>query len=135
MSKKKISGKRLVIQFGRYMTQIVLVNGKGHIQHAATVSTPLGAVEDGMIQDMDAIRDMLKEALRASEFKRTYEVIFTLSTSQVISETVVVPDMPAARLEKLLDANVDMYFPVDMRDYQMVWQAIGPVDRDNGMKE
>ena len=64
MSKKKLSGKRLVIQFGRYMTQIVLVNGKGSIQHAATVSTPLGAVEDGMIQDMDAVRDMLKEALR-----------------------------------------------------------------------
>ena len=87
MSKKKLSGKRLVIQFGRYMTQIVLVNAKGHIQHAATVSTPLGAVEDGMIQDMDAMRDMLKEALRAPEFKRTYEVVFTLSTSQVIAES------------------------------------------------
>ena len=135
MSKKKLSGKRLVIQFGRYMTQIVLVNAKGHIQHAATVSTPLGAVEDGMIQDMDALRDMLKEALRAPEFRRTYEVVFTLSTSQVISETVVVPEMPTARLEKLLEANVDMYFPVDMRDYKMVWQTIGPVTRDAGMKE
>ena len=135
MSKKKLSGKRLVIQFGRYMTQIVLVNAKGHIQHAATVSTPLGAVEDGMIQDMDALRDMLKETLRSPEFKRTYEVVFTLSTSQVISETVVVPEMPAARLEKLLEANVDMYFPVDMRDYRMVWQTIGPVTRDAGMKE
>lgn len=135
MSKKKLSGKRLVIQFGRYMTQIVLVNAKGHIQHAATVSTPLGAVEDGMIQDMDALRDALKEALRTPEFKRTYEVVFALSTSQVISETVVVPDMPAARLEKLLEANVDMYFPVDMRDYKMVWQTIGPVNRDTGMKE
>ena len=135
MSKKKLSGKRLVIQFGRYMTQIVLVNAKGHIQHAATVSTPLGAVEDGMIQDMDALRDMLKEALRAPEFKRTYEVVFTLSTSQVIAESIVTPDMPASRLEKLLEANVDMYFPVDMRDYQMVWQPIGPLNRDNGMKE
>lgn len=135
MSKKKLSGKRLVIQFGRYMTQIVLVNAKGHIQHTATVSTPLGAVEDGMIQDMDALRDMLKEALRAPEFKRTYEVVFTLSTSQVIAESIVTPDMPASRLEKLLEANADMYFPVDMRDYKMVWQTIGPLNRDNGMKE
>lgn len=136
MSKCKITGKVLAIQLGREDTQIVLMGKGAEILHTVKVQTPDGAVEDGMIRNPEAVRTMLKTALKEEPaFKRVRQAVFTLSTSQVISETVTTPELPDAKLEKLLTANVDMYFPVDMHDYQLVWQRIGPVVKENGLKE
>ena len=136
MSKCKITGKVLAIQLGREDTQIVLMGKGKEILHAVTVQTPAGAVEDGAIRNPDAVRTMLKTAIKEEPaFKRVNQAVFSLCTSQVISETVTTPELPDAKLEKLLQANVDMYFPVDMHDYQLVWQRIGPVVKENGLKE
>ena len=55
MSKCKITGKKLVIQLGRTDTQIVAMNGST-ILYGKTYETPVGAVEDGMIRNQDAVR-------------------------------------------------------------------------------
>lgn len=135
MSKSLISGKALAIQLGREQSRIALVSAGGDVLHSAVVPTPAGAVEDGMIRNQEAVRKMLKSTVSAKEFKNTRKVVFVMATSQVITETVTVPDLPEQKLEKLLMANADMYFPVDMKEYQMIWQAIGPKTRDNGMTE
>ena len=134
MSKCKIAGKKLVIQLGRTDTQIVAMNGST-ILYGKTYETPVGAVEDGMIRNQEVVRELLKGAMKEPEFKGIRQVVFTLCTSQVISEVVATPDLPASRLEKLLQANVDMYFPVDMHDYKLVWQVIGPKRSEGGAKE
>lgn len=134
MSKCKITGKKLVIQLGRTDTQIVAMNGST-ILYGKTYETPVGAVEDGMIRNQEAVRELLKGAMKEPEFKGIRQVVFTLCTSQAISEVVATPDLPASRLEKLLQANVDMYFPVDMHDYKLVWQVIGPKRSEGGAKE
>lgn len=135
MSKCKITGKVLAVQLGRDETQIALMGKGSEILHSVVLSTPAGAVEDGMIRNPDAVRGMLKSALNVPEFKRVRQAVFTLSTSQVITETVTIPDLPVQKVEKLLQANVDTYFPVDMAEYQLVWQIIGPKNSDNGLKE
>ena len=134
MSKCKITGKKLVIQLGRTESRVALMNG-GNLLHSKTYDTPAGAVEDGMIRNQEAVRELLKTITKEPEFKGVRQTVFVLSTSQVITETVAVPDLPASRLEKLLQTNVDMYFPVDMRDYQLVWQVVGPKPNENGSKE
>ena len=77
------------------------------------------------------IAAVLKSALHQPEFKGCRRVVFSLCTSQVITEVVTTPNMPAKRLEKLLQTNVDEYFPVDMTEYKLVWQVIGPKDGDS----
>lgn len=134
MSKCKITGKVLVIQFGKEETQIVRMSSGADVFSVA-VPTPQGAVEDGMLRDPNAVRDMLKSALKMRELKGVRQAVFSLCTSQVITETVTTPDLPEAKLEKLLQANMDMYFPVDMHDYQVVWQVVGPKTSDSGLKE
>lgn len=134
MSKSKITGKVLAVQFGRRETQIVLVNGS-EILHGVSVPTPSGAVEDGVIRNPEAVRDLLKNALKEPQFKRVRQVVFSICTSQVITENVTVPALPPAKLEKLLQANMDMYFPVDVHDYHLVWQVIGPKENGGDTKE
>ena len=131
----KITGKVLAVQLGREESHLVLLNAAGEVQYAVTVPTPAGAVEDGAIRNPDAIRAMLKDALRDPAFEKVRKVVFTLCTSQVIAETVRTPDLPEAKLSKLLRANADMYFPVDIKDYQLIWQIIGSAQNEDGQKE
>lgn len=126
MSKCKITGKVLSVRMGREETQLLLVGKGSEILYSACVPTPAGAVEDGMIRNLDAVRDMLKTAIQVPELKRVHQVVFALCTTQVITEVVTIPDLPAAKMEKLLQSNADMYFPVDTKDYQMVWEVLGP---------
>ena len=116
MSKNKITGKVLVIQLGRNETQFVLTDNDSNVLYGDTVPTPAGAVEDGMIWNADAVQGMLKSALKAPELRGVRQAVFVLCTSQVISETITTPDLPAKKLEKLLEANMDMYFPVDVEE-------------------
>ena len=126
MSKRKITGKALVIRLGRDETQIVLMGKNSELLRTVRVQTPAGAVEDGMIRNGDAVIGMLKTALKDPELKRVRKAVFPLCTSQVITEVVTVPNLAEKRLEKLIQTNMDMYFPVDMKDYRMIWQVIGP---------
>lgn len=126
MSKCKITGKVLSVRLGRDETQLLLVGKNHEILYSASIPTPEGAVDDGMIRNLDAVKDMLKTALQVPELKRVRQVVFSLCTTQVISELAHTPDLPAAKLEKLLQSNADMYFPVDTRDYQLVWEVLGP---------
>ena len=135
MSKCKITGKTLGIRLGRDETQIVLTGKGAEVLYTLSLETPAGAVEDGMILNQDAVRTMLRDALKAPEFKRCRQAVFVLSTSQVVTETTTTPVLPEAKLEKLLQANMDMYFPMDMKEYQLVWQVLGPVEKDNDGKE
>ena len=136
MSKNiKNTGKLLVIQLGREQSQLVLLQKGSEVLYSTVLTTPMGAVEDGMIQKPDAVRMMLQEALREPELKRVRKVVFALCTSQAITETVTTPNLPQAKLEKLIQANADMYFPLDVQDYRLTWQIIGPKVSDNGLTE
>ena len=130
----KIKGKVLAIQLGMEETQLVLLDNGETIMHTVSLATPVGAVDDGVIQNPDAIRGMLKQALKDPYFGRVRKAVFTLCTSQVIAETVVTPVMADAKLGKVIRANADMYFPVDIQDYQLVWQVIGPSATEDGTK-
>ncbi|MBR2048475.1 MAG: hypothetical protein IJ960_07750 [Oscillospiraceae bacterium] len=135
MNKVKITGKVLVIQLGREETRIVLMSKGSEILRTVTLDTPAEAVEDGMIRNPDVIRQMLKSAIKEDpEFKRVRQVIFSLRTSQVITENVEIPELNPAKTEKLIESNMDTYFPVDVQDYRVVWQVLAGKTGENGSK-
>lgn len=121
-----LGGKVLYAQLGREEMRFALLGSNRELQNSHTVPTPAGVISDGDIHNGDAVIMLLKKVLRRPEFKDCRKVVFSLCTSQVITETVTTPDLPAKRLEKLLQANEDMYFPVDMKEYKLQWQVIGP---------
>jgi Tfp pilus assembly PilM family ATPase len=135
MSKCKITGKVLAIQLGRDETKIALMSSASEIIYSQSIPTPPGAVEDGAIRNQEAVHKMLKTALSTPEFKGHRRVVFSLCTSQVISDTVATPQVSEQKLDKLIQANADMYFPVDMKEYKLVWQVVGPRVKENGLKE
>ena len=135
MSKRKISGLKLVIQLGRDESVFVLCDKAGQIMHSIVLPTPEGALDDGMIRNAEAVRELIRSATSMPEFAGVHNVVFSLCTSQVITETVTTPDLSKKKLEKLIVANMDMYFPVDMSEYKLVWQTIEQKKNNAGVKE
>lgn len=137
MKQKKLSGKALVIQLGRDEIRVALMTlgAAPKMQHCMTLPVPQGAVEDGVIQDVDVLRDTLKAALSAPEYKRRKRAVFSICSTQIIPETVTVPAVSPKKMEKLLESNMDLYFPVDAREYHLVWKTIGETAGREGEKE
>lgn len=124
---KKISGKGLVIQLTSSQMRIIkttLGSDEPVIQARFIADLPEGAVEDGVIRDLDAVREILQDALAAPEFHRVKKVVFSLCTTQVIAEDTSFPPVPLNKVDKMLQANMDMYFPVDTQNYHLTWQVV-----------
>ena len=128
MKEKKLSGRALAIQLGRDEIRVALMKlgASPKIQQSTALPVPQGAVEDGVIQAPDVLRDLLKTALRAPAYRRQKRVVFSICSSRIIPETVKVPAVGPKKLEKLLQSNMDLYFPVDAREYHLVWKTVGP---------
>lgn len=123
-----LSGKTLYVQLNREEARFATLTNGAELINSHVLPTPVGAVYDGEIQDAEAIQALVKKILRRPEYKDCRKVIFSLSTSRVAQVTEdQIPNLPAKNLEKLIQANKDMYFKdIDMKDYKLQWQIIAP---------
>lgn len=88
----KLSGRALVVQITEREIRIAqMMLGSNTIQEQVILPTPPNAVEDGQLVGLDALRDAMEPVLRQGLFRRCRKVVFSLCTTQVISETVTVP--------------------------------------------
>ena len=131
MTKKVIS-----IEAGVWWTKVVLVDyhKKNPTVHEAFVfQTPEHTIEDGYIRDKDRFATALKEELGKRGIHEK-EVIFTLSSSKVVTREVVVPFVKDNKIRGIIDSQVRDYFPMDVSDYTISFSKMGIVEEE-GKKE
>lgn len=127
MSKQRLSGRALVVQITEREIRIAQMTlGSDVISERVILPTPPNAVEDGQLVGLDALRDAMEPVLRQGLFRRCRKVVFSLCSTQVISESVTVPAVKKQqRLGQMLLANMDEYFPIDPGEYQLSWESVG----------
>lgn len=133
MSKQKLSGRALVVQITEREIRIAQMTlGSDAISEQVILPTPPNAVEDGQLVGLDALRDAMEPVLRQGLFRRCRKVVFSLCSTQVISESVTVPAVKKQqRLGQMLLANMDEYFPIDPGEYQLSWETVGVEQRED----
>lgn len=136
MSNRMLSGKALVVQITSEEIRIaraVLGAAAMQLQDQTVLPTPPGAVESGELLEPDALREVMAPVLKQGPFRRCRKVVFVLCSTQVISESVTVPAVKKRqRLGQMLEANMDMYFPVNPAEYRLTWQLAGREQGDGG---
>lgn len=130
-----MKGKALVIHIGDAETRVACLTLGAKIPQIlahAEMPTPAGAVEDGVIRDMDLLREELSALIAETpEFQRVRKAVYVLQSTQVISQTVSVPQIKKKKqVEQLVKTNADLYFPVDITGYQLTWQVVGHTNVD-----
>ena len=133
MSKQRLSGRALVVQITEREIRIAQMTlGSDAISERVILPTPPNAVEDGQLVGLDALRDAMEPVLRQGLFRRCRKVVFSLCSTQVISESVTVPAVKKQqRLGQMLLANMDEYFPIDPGEYQLSWESVGVEQRED----
>lgn len=133
MSKQKLSGRALVVQITEREIRIAQMTlGSDAISTQVILPTPPNAVEDGQLVGLDALHDAMEPVLRQGLFRRCRKVVFSLCSTQVISESVTVPAVKKQqRLGQMLLANMDEYFPIDPGEYQLSWETVGVEQRED----
>ena len=133
MSNQKLSGRALVVQITEREIRIAQMTlGSDAISTQVILPTPPNAVEDGQLVGLDALRDAMEPVLRQGLFRRCRKVVFSLCSTQVISESVTVPAVKKQqRLGQMLLANMDEYFPIDPGEYQLSWESVGVEQRED----
>lgn len=133
MSKQRLSGRALVVQITEREIRIAQMTlGSDVISERVILPTPPNAVEDGQLVGLDALRDAMEPVLRQGLFRRCRKVVFSLCSTQVISESVTVPAVKKQqRLGQMLLANMDEYFPIDPGEYQLSWESVGVEQRED----
>lgn len=133
MSKQRLSGRALVVQITEREIRIAQMTlGSDAISEQVILPTPPNAVEDGQLVGLDALRDAMEPVLRQGLFRRCRKVVFSLCSTQVISESVTVPAVKKQqRLGQMLLANMDEYFPIDPGEYQLSWESVGVEQRED----
>ena len=133
MSKQRLSGRALVVQITEREIRIAQMTlGSDAISERVILPTPPNAVEDGQLVGLDALHDAMEPVLRQGLFRRCRKVVFSLCSTQVISESVTVPAVKKQqRLGQMLLANMDEYFPIDPGEYQLSWEPVGVEQRED----
>lgn len=133
MSKQRLSGRALVVQITEREIRIAQMTlGSDAISEQVVLPTPPNAVEDGQLVGLDALHDAMEPVLRQGLFRRCRKVVFSLCSTQVISESVTVPAVKKQqRLGQMLLANMDEYFPIDPGEYQLSWESVGVEARED----
>lgn len=133
MSMQRLSGRALVVQITEREIRIAQMTlGSDVISERVILPTPPNAVEDGQLVGLDALRDAMEPVLRQGLFRRCRKVVFSLCSTQVISESVTVPVVKKQqRLGQMLLANMDEYFPIDPGEYQLSWEPVGVEARED----
>lgn len=133
MSMQRLSGRALVVQITEREIRIAQMTlGSDAISERVILPTPPNAVEDGQLVGLDALHDAMEPVLRQGLFRRCRKVVFSLCSTQVISESVTVPAVKKQqRLGQMLLANMDEYFPIDPGEYQLSWESVGVEARED----
>lgn len=133
MSKQRLSGRALVVQITEREIRIAQMTlGSDAISEQVILPTPPNAVEDGQLVGLDALHDAMEPVLRQGLFRRCRKVVFSLCSTQVISESVTVTAVKKQqRLGQMLLANMDEYFPIDPGEYQLSWESVGVEQRED----
>lgn len=131
MAKKVIS-----IEAGIQWTKVALVDYRKKnppVHEAFAFRTPEHAVEDGYIRDKDSLARALKEELVRRQILEK-DVVFTLSSSKVVTREVVIPYVKDNKIKGIIDAQSRDYFPMDISGYTISYSKMDVVE-DDGKKQ
>ena len=132
----KMVRKVISIEAGVWWTKVSLVEYRKKnppVYQAFAFRTPENAVEDGYIRDKDSFANALKEELRRHNI-REKEVVFTLSSSKVVTREVLIPFVKDNKIRGIIDAQMRDYFPMDVSSYTVSYSKMD-VEEVDGKKQ
>lgn len=98
------------------ITEMIRTRNKVFLKHAVKIKTPDNTIHDGKLIDIDGLKKVIGKAIEKHQIK-TKEVVFSISSTRIITREVELPKVSKNKLKALIQVNVQEYFPVNLDEY------------------
>lgn len=133
-----MAGKKVLsIEIGNKFTRIVEVDYKvknPKVYHTATMETPEGIVDDGILNITPEYVKMLKHEISRSGM-RAKQVIFTIISSKIATREITIPKVKENRIAPMIEANASDYFPVDLSEYELAHIILDTIQEEGDVEK
>lgn len=129
--------KILSIEIGSSLTRVAEMDYKvknPKVYKLFSFATPDGVTEDGFVQESPDFIAALKGALGANKVK-TKNVVFSVTSSKIVTREVVIPGIKTNQLETFISANANDYFPIDLSMYEIAHVLLGTDKTEDGKEK
>ena len=98
------------------------------VYYHVVCNTPEASINDGYLINPDAVANAIRTALVSNRIKGTKNVIFTISSTKIVTREQQLPQMKPAQLDSMIQTNLSDYFPIDLDNYQVAYTVLGTID-------
>lgn len=127
-----MANRVLSIEIGFALTKVCEVDYKtknSKVYQCFSVETPRGAVEDGYIQDVKGLSEIIKGELERRKIK-TRQAVFSITSTKIANREVLIPFVKENKIYSLIQANANDYFPVDISGYQLAYHKLDVIESE-----
>lgn len=132
-----MAAKVISIEIGYSVTRLCEVDYKAkthRVYRRATVFTPDGVINDGVLSPTQEYIDSIKSAITENKMTAK-QVMFTIASGRIASREVMVPLVKENRLADVVTANASEYFPVDLSQYELAYNILGTVGEKGSQQQ
>jgi len=126
-----MASKILSIELSNTTIRIVQMDYKTtnpRVYYHVVCNTPENSINDGYLINPDAVANAIRTALVSNRIKGTKNVIFTISSTKIVTREQQLPQMKPAQLDSMIQTNLSDYFPIDLDNYQVAYTVLGTID-------
>lgn len=131
-----MASRVLSIEINQVVTKVCEMEEKSkspRVYKSFMVDTPEGVFADGTLDLDEGYVAMLKKAMTLNKVKAK-KVIFSIASSRIASREVVIPYVKANKVDEVIEAKAEEYFPVDLADYKIAHTLLGVTEDEKGNK-
>ena len=129
-------GRVISVELGLIKTKICEVDYKKkspRIYNTISFDTPEGSYQDGHILKKEALAAAIEENIKKAGIK-SKRLVFSLMSSKIANREVTIPLVKKERIQDVVMANVEQYFPMNVTDHAITYSILEKLNIDNEKK-
>lgn len=129
MAAVKAKGKLVSIVINNEYVKICEITKSGKnvtVHKTVTVPTPEGCYRDGILEEVEILAGTMRAVMNEHRFSAN-NVVFSISSARLATKEVLIPNVKANKIAKLIEANATEYFPVNMDEYIVQYSVLEKV--------
>ncbi len=126
----------LGLEIGSTNIKIIETVKKGvtlNVQKFSLLNTPTDCINNGVISNMEPIRKVIAEELKAKHYKAR-QVVVIVQSSNIIIRNAVMDKQPEKVVRQLLEIKTEDYLPVERGQYQIDFKVTNEFEEDGVVK-
>jgi type IV pilus assembly protein PilM len=118
-----LGSQNIQIIYGRYN------KGNIEIRNAVTAPIPEEVYKDGRIEDLDMMKQSIRDLITANKIKEKRTAL-TIQSTSIITRDIMLPATERQHLDNMVKYEIEQYLPIVATEYIIDYSVLDEIDED-----